>query len=201
FKVDFERIRGLNVDFKAAPKLLRPLRPDHVLRRKLEEPAGLKSLSPPELLRITLLSYDRALTAGEIRDVLAGIVAEPQWTGWWSAARKHPQVVASGTGARQTYHWADSSGDAMESVWKAFEKAEPRKKIERLKREGARDTGLRDRMAANLSQVAEDVMDSDPGLAFEVWFAVERSGAKIDETVDWSPDNLLAHQPQQIFAG
>ena len=201
FKVDFEKIRGLTVGFKAAPKLLRPLAPEHVLRRKLEQPNTLKALSPPELLHVTLQSYDRPLTAGEVRDILAGIVSESQWTGWWSAARKHPQVVASGSGARQTYRWAESSGDALESVWKAFEKAEPRKKIERLKREGARDTGLRDRMAANLSQVAEEVMDSDPGLAFEIWFAVERSGARIDENVDWSPDNLLAHQPQQIFSG
>jgi transcription elongation GreA/GreB family factor len=201
FKVDFEKIRGLTVGFKAAPKLLRPLAPEHVLRRKLEQPNTLKALSPPELLRATLQSYDRPLTAGEVRDILAGIVSESQWTAWWGAARKHPQVVASGSGARQTYRWAESSGDALESVWKAFEKAEPRKKIERLKREGARDTGLRDRMAANLAQVAEEVMDSDPGLAFEIWFAVERSGAKIDENVDWSPDNLLAHQPQQVFAG
>lgn len=201
FKVDFERIRGLNVGFKAAPKLLRPLRPDHVLRRKLEQPAGLKSLPPSELLRVTLLSYDRALTAGEIREVLAGIVAEPQWTGWWSAARKHPQVVASGTGARQTYHWADSSGDAMESVWKAFTKAEPRKQIERLKREGVRDPGLRDRMAASLAEVAEKVMDTDPGLAFELWFAIERCGAELDPNVDWSPDRLLSQQPSQVFAG
>lgn len=201
FKVDFERIRGLTVGFKAAPKLLRPLAPDHVLRRKLEQPGGLRILTPPELLRVTLQSYDRPLTAGEVRDILAGIVSESQWTAWWGAARKHPQVVAAGSGARQTYRWADSSGDAMESVWKAFEKAAPRKKIERLKREGARDAGLRDRMAANLADVAEAVMDSDPGLAFEIWFAVERSGAKIDENVDWSPDHLLSDRPQQVFAG
>lgn len=201
FKVDFERIRGLTVGFKAAPKLLRPLAPDHVLRRKLEQPGGLRILTPPELLRVTLLSYDRPLTAGEVRDILAGIVSESQWTTWWGAARKHPQVVAAGSGARQTYHWADSSGDAMESVWKAFAKAEPRKKIERLKREGPRDTGLRDRMAANLAEVAESAMDADPGLAFEIWFAIERSGAKIDDSVDWSPDHLLSDRPQQVFAG
>lgn len=201
FKVDFEKIRGLTVGFKAAPKLLRPLAPDHVLRRKLEQPGGLRILTPPELLQVTLLSYDRPLTAGEVRDILAGIVSESQWTAWWSAARKHPQVVAAGSGARQTYRWAESSGDALDSVWKAFEKTDPRKKIERLKREGARDTGLRDRMAANLAEVAENVMDADPGLAFEIWFAIERSGAKIDEDVDWSPDNLLATQPQRVFAG
>lgn len=201
FKVDFERIRGMTVGFKAATKLLKPLPPEHVLRRKLEEPAALKALSPPELLRATLESHDRPLTAGEVRDVLAGIVSEPQWTAWWSAARKHPQVVASGGGARQTYRWAESSGDAMDSVWQAFELAEPRRRIERLRREGARDAGLRDRMAKNLASVAEEAMDSDPGLAFEIWFAIERSGAAVPDDADWSPENLLAHRPEQIFAG
>ncbi|MFL6259423.1 MAG: GreA/GreB family elongation factor [Thermoanaerobaculia bacterium] len=202
FKVDFERIRGLTVGFKAAPKLLKPLAPDHVLRRKLEDPASLKALLPPELLRTVLQSYpDRPLTAGEVRDIVAGLVSEPAWTSWWAAARKHSQVVASGSGARQTYRWADSSGDALESVWKAFERAEPRKKIERLRREGARDEGLRDRMAANLAEVGEQVADSDPGLAFEIWFAIERSGSKIVDQVDWTPDDLLADQPQRVFAG
>ncbi|HEV7787335.1 MAG TPA: GreA/GreB family elongation factor [Thermoanaerobaculia bacterium] len=201
FKVDFEKIRGLTVGFKAAPKLLRPLAVSHVLRRKLEHPAELKAMTPPALLHLTLQSYDRALTAGEVRDILAGIVAESQWTSWWGAARKHAQVVASGTGARQTYHWAESSGDAMDSVWKAFEKASPRRKIERLKREGARDAGLRDRMAENLALVAEDIMDSDPGLAFEIWFAIDRSGSKVAGDVDWSPEDLLEGQAQRVFAG
>jgi transcription elongation GreA/GreB family factor len=200
FKVDFERNKGLMVGFKAAPKLLQPLAPEHVLRRKIEEPAALKALAPPELLRIVLLSYDRPLTAGEIRDVLHGIVGESQWTSWWSAARKHQQVVASGGGGRQTYRWADTSGDALESVWKAFAKADPRGKVERLKREGARDPELRERMAAELSHVAEASIDTDPGLAFEIWFALERTGGAPPD-VDWSPDALLADQPQRVFAG
>jgi transcription elongation GreA/GreB family factor len=201
FKVDFERIRGLTVGFKAAPKLLRPLPPEHVLRRKLEGPAVLKAMAPPELLRTVLKSYDRPLTAGDIREILAGLVSESQWTAWWSAARKHAQVVASGSGARQTYHWADSSGHALDSVWKAFERADPRKKIERLRREGARDEGLRDKMAANLAKVGEEVADSDPGLAFEIWFAIERSGSKLVDEVDWTPDDLLTGQHQRLFSG
>jgi len=201
FKVDFERIRGLTVGFKAAPKLLRPLATEHVLRRKLEAPAVLKAMAPPELLRTVLQSYDKPLTAGEIRDILAGLVSESQWTAWWSAARKHAQVVASGSGARQTYHWADSSGHALDSVWKAFERADPRKKIERLRREGARDEGLRDKMAANLALVGEAVADSDPGLAFEIWFAIERSGSKLVDEVDWTPEDLLTGQHQRLFSG
>ncbi len=194
FKVDFERHRGLMVGFKAAAKLLRPLATSHVLRRKLEDPAGLKTLSPPDLLHVTLRSFDRPLTAGEVRDVLAGIVSEGQWTSWWGAARKHPQVLAAGSGARQTYTWAESSGDAQDSVWRAFERAAPRRKLELLRREGARDRGLRDRMAANLEGVAAGAVDSDPGLAFEIWFGLERSGGVPEDLLqlEWAPEQLLA---------
>src|SRR6185295_11037587 len=178
------------------------------LRRKLERPEALKALSPQELLRVTLASYDRPLTAGEVRDILAGIVTETQWTSWWSQARKHPQVVASGTGARQTYAWAESSGDAMESVWKAFVKADPRKKIERLKREGARDAELRNRMARDLAEEADAAAETEPGLAFEIWFALERSGGAAPgqpslEAVAWAPDRLLAARSDlpRLFAG
>ncbi|HEX7180805.1 MAG TPA: GreA/GreB family elongation factor [Thermoanaerobaculia bacterium] len=199
FKVDFERHKGLMVGFKAAPKLLQPLAKGHVLRRKIEEPATLKALTPPELLQAVLQSYDRPLTAGEIRDVLHGIVSESQWTSWWSAARKHPHVVASG-GGRQTYRWAETSGHALESLWKAFERADPRSKIDRLRREGARDPELRERMAEDLARVAEASLDTDPGLAFEIWFALERTGGA-PEDVDWSPDALLSYHPSQVFAG
>jgi len=200
FKVDFERNKGLMVGFKAAPKLLQPLQPGHVLRRKLEAPDTLRSLSPPELLRAVLQSYDRPLTAGEIRDVLHGIVGESQWTSWWGAARKHQQVVGSGGGARQTYRWADNDADALDSVWKAYLKADPRGKMDRLRREGPRDKTLRDRMAEDLAAVAEASMDADPGLAFEIWFALERTGGA-PEDVDWTPDELLAHQPMRVFTG
>ena len=127
FKVDFERFKGLTVGFKAAAKLLQPLPSEHMLRRKLEDRAGLAALPPTELLRVTLVSYDRPLTAGEIREAVAGLVSEAEWTSWWGAARTHPQVVASGGGARQTYRWADSSGAALDSVWRAFARAAPRR--------------------------------------------------------------------------
>ncbi|MDP9121830.1 MAG: GreA/GreB family elongation factor [Acidobacteriota bacterium] len=204
FKVDFERHRGLMVGFKAAAKLLRALKPEHVLRRKLETPEKLRAESPSQLLRTTLLSYDRPLTAGDVREILSGIVSESQWTSWWSAARKHPQVLASGTGARQTYTWADSSGDAQDAVWKAFERAEPRKKMDLLRREGARDRGLRDRMAAVLTTVAEQVAGSDPGLAFEIWFALERSGGIPEDLMelDWGPETLLMNRDLgKLFSG
>ncbi len=190
FKVAFERQPPLTVGFKAAPKLLKPLPPGHVLRRKLEEPEALAALTPPELLRVTLESYDRPLTAGEIREALVGVVAEAQWTSWWGAARKHPQVVAAGAG-RQTYRWAETSDHALAAAWTAFGAAEPRRKLELLRREGARDQVLRGRMVEELVGLGDDLAATDPGLAFEIWFALERSGGA-PAGLAWEPDALLA---------
>jgi transcription elongation GreA/GreB family factor len=204
FKVDFEGFRGLTVGFRAAAKLLRPLPGDHVLRRKLERPEELAELAeddPPELLHQVLASYDRPLKAGEVRQVLSGVVEEERWSSWWTAARKHPQVVAKGSGGRQTYHWAESDADALETLWKAFTKAEPRRRIELLRRDGSRDRDLQKRMAENLAATADEVWQDDPGLAFEIWFALERArGAP--EGVPWAPEALLDSVPsQELFAG
>jgi transcription elongation GreA/GreB family factor len=204
FKVDFERYPGLMVGFKAAGKLLQPLPKTHVLRRKLEARQELAALSPPELLRVMLTSYERPLTAGEIREDLAGIVSEKEWTSWWSAARKHPQVVASGAGARQSYAWAETGGDALESVWRSFAKAAPRRKIELLRRDGGRDPGLRDRMSAELLRLGgEAAAGKDPALAFEIWFALERAGT-VPDGLAWAPDQMLARataDPARILSG
>lgn len=202
FKVDFERFKGLTVGFKAAPKLLLPLAPGHVLRRKIEDPAGLAALSPTELLGVMLQSYDHPLTAGDVREALAGIVSESEWTSWWAAARKHPQVVAAGSGGRQTYRWAESSGEALETVWKSFAKAEPRRRIDLLRRDGVRDPELRQRMAEELARTGERSAKTDPGLAFEIWFALERSGGGAPENAAWSPDALLAvPDPARLLSG
>jgi transcription elongation GreA/GreB family factor len=204
FKVDFERYPGLMVGFKAAAKLLQPLPPSHMLRRKLESPKELAALPPQELLKVLLTSYGRPLTAGEIREDLAGLVSEKEWTSWWAAARKHPQVVASGAGARQTYTWAETSGSALESVWRSFEKAPPRRKIELLRRDGGRDTALRDRMSAELLRLGEQsAAGREPALAFEIWFALERAGT-VPDGLPWAPDRMLARaaaDPARILSG
>ncbi|MEZ5314454.1 MAG: hypothetical protein R2862_12895 [Thermoanaerobaculia bacterium] len=112
-KIDFEKAKGVTVGFRAAAKMLTPLPPAHLLRRKIEDPEGLARLrveQPAELLRAVLEPSDRPLTGAEIRDMLTGVVAESEWSSWWAAARKHPQVVAS-SGGRHTYSWERSSAE------------------------------------------------------------------------------------------
>ncbi len=193
FSVQLENVGTLRVGFAAAAKMLEPLEPDHILRRKLEAPEVLIALvtdDPPRLLRLTLSSYDRARTGAEIRRDLSGIVPEKRWNSWWTQARKHPQVVA-GTKGRQTYRWVASSEDATSVVWKAFEAAEPRQRVDLLRRDGSRDPDLRGRMSEALANQAKAAVEKDPGLACEIWFNLDKHGT-VAEGVPWTAKKLIA---------
>ncbi len=197
FRVEIPGLPKMAVGFRAAPKLLKRLNGDHFLHRKLtgrEELAAIAKEDPPELLRILLCSYDGPLTATEIKRDLAGLVPESAWTSWWTAARKHSQVVVSGAGSRQTYSWAASNEHALASVWKAFERADPRKKIDLYRREGGRDEELRERMEEALGAVASRAVASDPSLALEMWLALDKDGRAPDGE-PWSAAALLATRP------
>lgn len=194
FKIEFHGAPELRVGFHAAPKMLDVPSPEHVLRRKLEDPAGLERLrdhDPPELLRLVLQSYQQPRSAAEIKRDLTGIVPESKWNTWWTAARKHRQVLVASKG-RQAYSWAASTGHAHESVWQSFENVEPRAKIDLLRRNGERDPELRRRMSEVLVAVAGERFEKEPGLACEIFFSLEKSGELPTESVPWRPAKLLA---------
>ncbi len=204
FKIDFEQHPGLLVGFRAAGKLLSPLGERHFLRRKLEEPETLEALrdsDPPELLRLLLESYDQPRTGAEIKRDLSGIVADSKWSSWWAAARKHPQVIAEAKGKR-TYSWAASTEDAYGAVWAAFETAEPRVRLDMLRRDGAKDRGLKERMAESLAALGEKAAAGDPGLACEIWLGLQRAGVSVTETA-WSPNRLVrgSNDPKALLSG
>jgi len=201
FKVELEAHPELRVGFGGAAKLLRPLAAGHVLRRCLEAPDELRRLAaaePAELLRIVLESYDQPRTGAEIRRDLAGIVDDKRWTSWWAAARKHPQVLAA-SGGRHAYSWTASSGHAEDAVWEAFETASPRRRIDLLRQNAERDPQLRARMAAALAAHAGQAVDADPGLACEIWYALERHEA-LPGDVAWSPAALAVRLTDLEFA-
>ena len=157
FRVDFERHVGLRVGFKAAPKLLEPLPGEHVLRRKLERPEELRRLKtegPDELLLAVLDSHDRPLGAGEIREILSGIVEEEEWSSWWAGARRSPRILAEGSGARQRYRAVAGEEDVDLSILEAFRKASPEHRLELFRRHAGRGGELAERLAEGLLELA-----------------------------------------------
>ena len=204
FKVRFEGDLELRVGFGGAAKLLEPLPANHILRRKLERPDELLALrdqDPGELLKQIFESYDGPLTGPEIKQIVAGVVEGKKWNSWWTAARKHPQVVAA-AGRKRAYSWAASSEDAQGAVWQTFEHADARARIGLLRRDGARDPGLRSRMSRALGEQAARQAADDPGLACEIWFNLERSG-DVPTAVEWAPEVLIAElkDPKSLLDG
>jgi transcription elongation GreA/GreB family factor len=201
FKVDFEKQKAMTVGFRAAGKLLRALPEGHLQRRKLEDPESLRGLAPTELLGLVLRSGDAPMTAAEVREAVAGLVSEAQWTSWWTAARRHPQVLPVGSGSRQTYRWAETSADASASAWEAFESADLAGKLDLLRRQTGkeRDVTLRDRMVGELVTAAERAYGARPADALKIWSALERAGAA-PRGAAWSIEALVErHDPRQLL--
>jgi transcription elongation GreA/GreB family factor len=204
FKVDLEHQPGLRVGFRAAAKLLQPLPSGHFLRRKLESPeelVRLKDENPGELLLALLSSYPEPRAAGDIRRVLTGIVGDGEWTSWWSAARKHPQILTVGSGSRQSYTWAASDSDAIESMQRAFSAADPVTKIELLRKNAGRSAELKAAMVSELQDLVEERVARDPSTALAIALALDKAGAP--PTGDCSPAAIIeAHpSPADLISG
>ncbi len=193
FKIDFERQAGIRVGFVAAGKVLRVLPPGHILRRKLEEPDRLheiKKNEPGELLITVLKSYEKPRTAAEIRRALAGIVAEKEWSGWWAAARKDPRVLGAGGHGRQAYTWARSGEDAQDEVRQEFAAADTRERMALFRNNAGRSPTLKEEMAGSLLNLAATVTNSEPALALELHFLLEREGVDLS-ALPWTPESLV----------
>jgi transcription elongation GreA/GreB family factor len=179
FRVALPGMGTLSVGFAAAKKMLRPLPEGHFQRRKLEEPetlAALKRDRPEELVRLVLEGTGEALTGTELRQALAGIVGDGEWTAFWNRARKSAHVVSL-SGARQRYRWADTLAGAVAGVRERFLAAPLREQLELLRRDGARDPALRTEMLAALASEVETLRGRDPAGAFEAAMALERAGS------------------------
>jgi transcription elongation GreA/GreB family factor len=191
-RLDFEREANVPVPIHAAPKHLTPLPPGHFLRRRLEEREALirqASEDPAGLLEHVLESASSAMSVSELKAALDGIVPAEAWTTWWSKARKHPRLLASGSGARLAYRLA--SGQAVEEeVAQEFDGAPLAQQLELARRHGARGGELAARMAEVLLERARAARE-DPGLEWEAAAVAQRLGAR-EEAVAQAQERILA---------
>jgi transcription elongation GreA/GreB family factor len=201
FRVALAGGATISVGFAAAKKMLQPLPSHHVLRRKLEEPealAALKEQRPEELVRLVLASYPEPLTGNEIRQALAGVVGDAEWTAFWNRARKSPHVVAE-AGARQRYHWAETVGAALDTVRGRFDTADLDGRLELLRSHGDRDPELKRDMVRSIATQAAGLRASDPTMAFQAAMALERAGAAGEAGLDAAGIVAGADDPVRVL--
>lgn len=186
-RLDFEVDKRVSVPLGAAPKYLEAIGPDYLLRRRYEDLEALRAEvkgSAADSLGTILRDFGRSMTASEIKDAVNGIVPSSRWSSWWSAARKNPQVVASGSGSRATYSWKASSEEADEAVLARFEGASLREKIEIARRDSTRSGELADRFALRLAKEAEKLHSANPATAWEILCTLEKLPGKWTTTMD-----------------
>ena len=161
----------------SAEKNLTPLPPEHFLRKKVEDPKALSDLAekePAETIRWLLASFGRALTVQEIKDHLAGIVTEDRWSAFWAAARKHPQMLVSGSAKSAIVTWSESADAAEQSVRSAFQKATSQARIDLARKHAKRSKDLARWMGQALAADSARVAGREPALAWELSQAAAR---------------------------
>lgn len=175
-RLDFEKDKRVSVPLGAAAKYLIPLPAGHVLREKFTDAEGLKAQakkSPSEFVARVLQSFGRPMLMSEVRDAVIGIVPEEKWNSWWTAARKNPQVVTSGSGAKATYAFAGSALDAEAVIRRDFDRADVKAKLELARKHSGRSKELADAFSSALAAEATRLSRTDAGTAWQILTTLE----------------------------
>lgn len=191
-RLDFEKEKRVSVPLGAAAKFLTAIPAGHVLKEKFSDQAKLQSeatSSAPQFFARILQSFGRPMLMSEVRDAVIGIVAETKWTSWWTAARKNAQIVTSGSGAKATYSWNASTGDAEKTIRRDFDRADLKTRLELARKHSARSGELADYFADSLSAEAGKLARTDASSAWQILATLETLPGKFTAPVD--PDSLL----------
>src|SRR5687768_15623910 len=191
-RLDFEKEKRVAVPLGAAAKFLVKLPEGHVLREKFSDPEGLKALakkSPAEFLGKLLQSFGRPMVMPEVRDAVIGVVDEAKWNSWWTAARKNPQVVTSGSGAKATYAFAGSASDAESVIRRDFDRADVKTKLELARKHSGRSRELADAFSSALAAEAGRLARTDSAMAWQILTTLETLPGSYDAPID--PASLL----------
>jgi len=192
-RLDFEKDKRVSVPLGAAAKYLIPLPQGHVLREKFSQPEKVTDeakKSPSEFFARILQSFGRPMMMAEVRDAVIGIVPEAKWSSWWTAARKNPQIVTSGTGAKATYAFAGSSSDAEAVIRRDFDRADVKTKLDLARKHSARSTELADAFSSALAAEAGKVARTDAAMAWQILTTLESLPGDYQSPVD--PNALLS---------
>jgi transcription elongation GreA/GreB family factor len=175
-RLDFEKEKRVAMPLGAAAKYLVPLPEGHVLREKFTRGEELKAeakASASQFFARVLQSFGRPMTMSEVRDAVIGIVPEERWSSWWTSARKNPQIVVSGTGAKAAYAYSSSTGEAEKAVRRDFERADAKTKLDLARKHSARGQELADYFSSQLAALAGRLAKSDPATAWQILATLE----------------------------
>jgi len=169
-KVDVGARRPVTVQFAGVARFLRRLPENDFRRLKVEDPEALREVvsnSPGESLVHLLESLGEPVDVTAIKGWLENLVDPGKWTSWWSKARSHPRVVASGTGSRLRYAAGGSAASATDALIDQLAASGPRERLAIARRVASRGSAASRSAIEILTRSLPDLEASDPGLAWE----------------------------------
>jgi len=90
--IDFKTRKGHTMQLQYAAESLTPLSEEHILVRKVTDPAGIKAMAKADavgLVRLILTSYGGKATQDQVADALSGeVFNEAEFKRWWDSAKK-----------------------------------------------------------------------------------------------------------------
>jgi transcription elongation GreA/GreB family factor/transcription elongation factor GreA-like protein len=191
-RIDFEKRPDVTVQF--GDKEVQLLADDHILSEKVLKPEKIRQAAesePSEVLGRLLQTFDRPMTAGEIKECLTGIV-DSQWSKWWSAAKKNPQVVTKGKGAQAVYFWSGSATEAEESIRKEFELAKISDRINLARAHAGRSQELSDYFADILMKESAKIYEAKKwDLALELLDLFQKWPGKSSRVPSYTFEQIL----------
>jgi len=202
-RLDFEKEKRVSVPLGAAGKFLTALPEGHVLREKFKRQDELKAEAakkPADTFARILQSFGRPMLMSEVRDAMIGIVPEEKWSSWWTAARKNPQIVVSGTGAKATYSWSASAAGAEATVRRDFDRADPKTKLELAKKHSSRSKELADYFSTTLASEASRLSRSDASTAWQILSTLETLPGAYNKTIE-ANSLLTGPMASRVVAG
>ena len=199
-RIDFEKAKGIAIPIGVAAKGMIPLPEGPFLREKLTNPAPLSEAvqaDPTAGLKRVIDSYGRNVAFQELKEAIAGLVAEDKWNAWWTSARKHPQVVLHGSGKNATIEWSASAGQADDVMLSKFEKAPPEEQLDFFRKHSKRSADLASRLGKVLATEADRLRGPDPAEAFAIAVAIEKVPGV---SISFSPDDLVPTEAVPFLA-
>ena len=175
-RLDFEKEKRVSVPLGAAGKFLVPIANGHVLREKFTDAAKVRAeaaKSPANFFARILQSFGRPMAMAEVRDAVIGIVPDEKWSSWWTSARKNPQIVVSGTGAKATYSWNVSTGEAEKTIRRDYERADAKGKLDLARKHSTRSKEIADFFSSSLASEAARLSRTDPAMSWQILTTLE----------------------------
>ncbi len=203
-RIDFENKKDIALEINDTE--VTPLPAGHILREKLESPETLKQAvlsDPGTTLGRLLETLQHPMRLGEIRETFAGLIPDEQWNSWWSAARKHPQLLPSGKGTQAVYSWSSSAEDAETVLRSEFETANFVARMEIAKRISNRNSPLLKYFQQELiSDARRAFQEKQTAAALQLFDFLSRTSSAAESQLEFSFDDVVKQSdPLPLLSG